>query len=399
MVKVETKETPAEWEERLFLGRSGRLSVVLALGSVGTELSRQLLPPLLPAIVADLSLSPSRVGGALTVMWLCFAAMQYPAGRSADQLSSRTMLSAGSAVMVLALTLLTLVDSYATFVLATATLGIGVGLFIVPMRVLLSDLFVDRRGQAFGLNTAAAMGGGGLAAGLSILALRYAGWRLAFLPVALLVVAVFVFVHRYGHEPYIVRGVDFNLRGTVERVFRDRQVLRLVASYSMVIFTWQAAFSFLPTFLQVNKEFSSSAASGGFALLFLVGLVVMPAAGGLSDRVRSRPLVGLGSTTLAATGLAAMVIAATTPVVVVGLVLFAAGLLSYPPVMQAHMMDLFPDSSMGGDFGAFRTVYFGVASLGPAYVGVVAEFADYAVAFAGLVACLLVSAGVLLYSS
>jgi hypothetical protein len=43
-----------------------------------------------------------------------------------------------------------------------------------------------------------------------------------------------------------------------------------------------------------------------------------------------------------------------------------------------------------------RTVYIGVGALGPTYVGVVADAADYAVAFTGLVGCLLVSCLLLL---
>jgi hypothetical protein len=38
-----------------------------------------------------------------------------------------------------------------------------------------------------------------------------------------------------------------------------------------------------------------------------------------------------------------------------------------------------------------RTVYIGIGTLGPTYVGVVTDTIDYATAFAGLVGCLLLS--------
>jgi hypothetical protein len=57
-------------------------------------------------------------------------------------------------------------------------------------------------------------------------------------------------------------------------------------------------------------------------------------------------------------------------------------------------MDTFPDGSMGGDLGATRTVYLGLGSLGPSYVGFVAGRVSYAAAFAGLLGCLLVSAAI-----
>jgi MFS family permease len=392
-------EPASEWDERLLFGKSGRVSIALALGSVSTELGRQLLPPLLPTIITDLGISPARAGFALTVMWICFSLFQYPAGRAADRLSSKTVLVAGGVVMMAGLTLLVIAEVYLTFVVATATLGIGVGLFIVPMRVLLSDLFVERRGQAFGLNTAAAMGGGALAAGLAILALRYFSWQVSFLPVIGVVTIVIAFVHYFGHESYVVTGVEFNLRETVTRVFGTRRIRWLVISYTLVIFTWQSVFSFVPTFLQTTKGFPSKLASMGFAMLFLVGMVVMPIAGRLSDRAGSRVRVALGSVLLCMLGLAVTIFAAGTVLILVGLLTFAAGLLAYPPVMQAHLMDLFPTSNMGGDFGAFRTFYFGISSLGPTYVGLVAEFAGYAEAYGGLLVCLLASGGILVRSA
>jgi len=112
-------EPASEWDERLLFGKSGRVSIALALGSVSTELGRQLLPPLLPTIITDLGISPARAGFALTVMWICFSLFQYPAGRAADRLSSKTVLVAGGVVMMAGLMLLVIAEVYLTFVVAT----------------------------------------------------------------------------------------------------------------------------------------------------------------------------------------------------------------------------------------------------------------------------------------
>ena len=78
--------------------------------------------------------------------------------------------------------------------------------------------------------------------------------------------------------------------------------------------------------------------------------------------------------------------------------LFAAGLLSYPPVMQAYLMDHLPNESMGGDLGAMRSVYISLGSTGPTVAGVIADLSSFDVAFTVLAGCLLVSA-VLIRSS
>jgi hypothetical protein len=66
--------------------------------------------------------------------------------------------------------------------------------------------------------------------------------------------------------------------------------------------------------------------------------------------------------------------------------------MAYPPVMQAHLMDAFPADDVGGNFGAFRTVYMFIAALGPTYVGVAAEQLSYVTGFASIALGLFLSA-------
>lgn len=67
--------------------------------------------------------------------------------------------------------------------------------------------------------------------------------------------------------------------------------------------------------------------------------------------------------------------------------------------MQAYLFDYLSDDTIGGDFGAIKTVYTGIGSFGPAFVGIVADKASYSVAFGPLIVCLLASIGILLLLS
>lgn len=82
--------------------------------------------------------------------------------------------------------------------------------------------------------------------------------------------------------------------------------------------------------------------------------------------------------------------------IALALVTFSAGIMPFPPVMQAHLMENFLDKNIGGDFGAFKTIYSGIGSLGPLYVGLIASWRDYTTAYLGLACCLLVSGAVIL---
>lgn len=388
---------PTEGEgmpERLMGGHTGRMLVSLSFGWLAVSLGRQALPPLLPNIIDDLAISPFQAGVGLTLLWAIYALFHYPGGRLGDELSRKTILVAGLGVLIAGFTLLTMASTYPLFLIAVSVVGIGTGLYFVPMRAHISSLFVERRGQAFGVNGAFGHTGSGLGGVIAIAVVSVATWRGAFLPVIVGLGAVAVLIHRWSREPYVVSGVDFELRDTVARVFRSPRVARLVVAYSLYAFANQAIMGFLPTFLQVDRGFSPALASATFASLFAVGIVVGPLSGGLGDRLHHFT-VAAGSLGLALLGLVGMLVMSTAPLIVGSVFVFAVGMRAFSPVMQAYVMGLFPDANVGGDFGAFKTVYILVGSVGPTYVGFVAERATYTFAFTGLGACLVLATFIL----
>lgn len=389
-------------EERLMSGYSGRIFVVIGLGTLVANLGRQALPPLLPAIIEGLAITPAAAGFALTLMRICFAVFQYPSGRVADTVTRKVAIVIGLVGMTVGFAVLTQVPSYPVFLVSTALLGVGFAFFSVSGRVLLSDLFVTKRGRAFGLNSAISRFGSIFAAGLAVATLAVGPWQFAFVPVIGLLIVIVVLFHVTSRESYGTRDLfrigrpGGQIRETVGRVFGTPQIRWLVASYTLVIFAWEGAMSFLPTFLQVSKGFSPEFASGGFAILFAVGIVVQPLSGTMSDRWDRRLVAGI-ATLVSIVGLAVLVVAQSVAPIVAGILLYAAGLMAYTPVLQAYLMDIFPDANKGGDLGAFKTVYEGLSSLGPTYVGVMAGLASYTLAFSGFLVCLLASALILFW--
>ncbi len=400
--ETRSRDETQSTDERLLTGYSGKLLLAVSLGWAMIQTGRLVLSPMLPTVMESLTITEFQAGFALTVLWALYALGQYPSGRLSDNLSRKTLLAAGLALLVVGFGVLASAPTYAVFLLGAAVVGAGAGLYPTPARALVSDLFVARRGQAFGLHGASGDGGGAVAAGLAVAVLALATWRFAFIPVALLLVVVLVLLHRWDREAYTPPRIDasagravlHDVRKTAGR-FANRRTVALLVAYSLYAFVWQSVTGFLPTFLQEAKGFSPELAGGGFAALFVVGALVKPVSGSLGDRI-SRPVVAAGSLVVATLALAGVVAATSTLAVTASVVVFAAGLMAYPPAMQAHLMDVFPDGSMGGDLGATRTIYIGLGSLGTTYVGFVAGRAGYKIAFAGLLACLLVSASIVL---
>ncbi|MFB6150121.1 MAG: MFS transporter, partial [Halobacteriales archaeon] len=260
----------------LLTGYSGRIVLLVAFGWFSILLGRQALPPLLPTIIEALRISPARAGVALTVLMGLYSLLQYPAGRLSDALSRTTLLIASIGGMILGFGLLGTVTNYPQLLAGAAVLGVSSSFYFTPSRALLSDLFVERRGQAFGIQTTAGMGGAALAAGVAVGALRYATWQAAFLPTIVLLVGVGILLHRWSHEPYVLSRdeLDFDFRGTVGRLLFQPRIRRLLFMRALTAFTFQGIVGFLPTFLQVEKGFSTTLASASFALVFVVGSVM-----------------------------------------------------------------------------------------------------------------------------
>lgn len=377
-------------DEYLLTGYTGRLFVTVSVGWLFFRMGRAMLPPLLSTIIDQLVITPVEAGLGLTIMWGVYALSQYPSGRLSDRLSRKTLLIASLLLLLVGFLVLLGTVAYPVFLLATAVIGVGGGLYPTAARALVSDLFVERRGQAFGLHDALGSVGSAIAAGVAVAALALATWRMAFLPVVVGVLAVLVLLHFWSHESYVLTGVDLGLQETGLRILRNRRNRWLLVAYTMYSFTWQSVTSFLPTFLELEKGFPISFASGGFATLFIIGALVKPISGNLGDFVGQR-VVAVGALLLGMAGLVGVVLADSMLLSISAVVIFAAGLMAYPPVMQAHLMDRFPTETMGGDLGAMRTVYIGFASLGPTYVGYVAGADSYGLAFLGIVGLLGVS--------
>jgi MFS family permease len=357
---------------------------------MGVLLGRQAISPLLPEMIQDLAISPSQAGFALTLMMGIYSISQYPGGQASDQLSRTTVLVLGLSITIGGFTILSGVSTYGILLLGVALIGIGSGVFFSPSRAFLSDIFVERRGQIFGLHTAAGQMGGMLAAGSAAIVLSFAVWRVVFVLPAVLLVSVVFLLHRWSRENYVFSRVSFQVRGTSSRIFKSTRTRWLIVGYVFFGFTIQAYLGFLPTLLQVEKEFTPLYASVGYALVYAIGVVSAATAGRISDWM-PRPKVVIGALLIAAIGLGLILIPQSRLIVIFGIGVASVGIWAFVPSMQSYLMDIVSNDNLGSDFGMMKGIYTGLGSLGPTYVGVVAEATNYIIAFYGLIGCLLLS--------
>lgn len=384
--------------ERIIGGHTGRILLIITLLLVSLKLTQRLLPPLLPEIISDLAISAFLAGVALTLLRIARASMEYPSGRFADELSRTTVLLVCIGIVIVGVAVLSLAVSYAIFIVGVLVFGVGFGLFTPAARALLSDVFEEKRGIAFGIHMIGGDLAGILAAGIAIVIVSVATWRAGFLPLAIVLIPILVLFYWISHEPIKIAPVEFGIRETGGRLVKDPSLRWLVVVYCLFVMGSSGVISFLPTFLIDVHGFSFAFASSSFALVYAVGIVAKPISGSLSDRIPRPPVAG-GSLILASIGLLLVITSPYRWLVIFGIIGFSFGQRGAPPALQAFLMDRFSNETMGGDLGAMRTVYMSVGSLGPGLTGFFASTLGFTVAYFSLLLFFLLGGAIILWFS
>lgn len=366
----------------IFAGYSGRMLAVLTLGMGAGMAGRAAIPAMLPTIITAYGITPSIAGLALSALIAGIALLQFVGGRLSDQTSRKTVLVAGVVLIAVGFAFLAVAPVFGVFLVGTAVVGIGQGLYLPATFAQISALFTARRGQAFGINSAAFTLGSAVGPGLAIAALAVDRFRLAYVPVVMVLGVVALLLHLQSQEPYVTGVPVLDVRETATRLVASAPIRRSLVTFAVVGFLWQGAVNFVPTLLQVDHGFSAGLAGMVFAALFVVGTAANLVAGNLGDRFGA-PVVAFVGLAVGLFGILVLLWARADWLVALGVLTFGFGVSAFWPVMDAFVMAQLPAETAGGDFGALNTMNLAAGSLGPVYVGVVAERTSYRTAFAG----------------
>jgi len=366
--------------------------LALAVGWFFTLGLRFVVPALLPAIKADFTVSNASVGAAITVMWITYGVMQFPAGALVDRVGERRLLVASTLLAGLGLVGVVASPSFPLFLLATGAFGLGTGLYGPARGTVLTRAFPARDGPAFGAVLATgSLGAALLPAGATLLAV-VAGWRVAIGVTVPAFLATAVVLWRAipprasGTTARTDGGVPAPVRA-VWRAIRTRSVALAVLGATLMLFTFQGLTAFLTTFLVEARGLSEGTAGALFGLLFLVGAASQSAGGGLAERH------GYGRV------LAAVTLASVPPLVALpflenalalGLAVVLVGVrLAVAPLSNAYIIALLPAEIRGTAWGLVRTGFFSIGAFGSVLVGAMADaglFAEAILVLGGLTA-------------
>ncbi|WP_340098404.1 MFS transporter [Salinibaculum salinum] len=349
---------------------------------------RFVVPALLPSITQDFSVSNATAGGAITLLWVTYAMMQFPAGALVDRLGERRLLVASVLVGAAGLVGYAFSPTFGVFLAATAAFGFGTGLYGPPRGIVLSRTFPDRDGLAFGGVLAAGSLGAALLPAIATVVAAVAGWRTAiaitipgFLVAALALWRVVPGGQSAGAVPATDGGTESvrAVAAAVADAIRTRRIGLAVLGVTLMLFIFQGLTAFFTTYLVNVKHLSAGTAGLLFGLLFVSGAVWQSVGGGLADRYGHGPVLAA----VAFSGvvpLVALPFASGTLVLAVLAVCLGVRL-SMGPVTNSYIVSLLPTAVRGTAWGLLRTGFFTVGAFGSTVVGAMADRALFAEAF------------------
>ena len=139
-----------------------------------------LLPPLLPVITAELRISYTEIGLALTVYSFVSALTQTPMGFLVDRFGAARILVCGVALEGLAFGLIGVFPSFAALLFLLGTAGIANAVYHPADYSILNQVVpASRIGKAFSYHTASGLFGEALAPACILVLSAFLGWRIA----------------------------------------------------------------------------------------------------------------------------------------------------------------------------------------------------------------------------
>ncbi|RLG54754.1 MAG: hypothetical protein DRO00_00270 [Thermoproteota archaeon] len=182
--------------------------ILLALGLAGWIISyihRMMVPPLLPMIMDELRVSNTQAGLLMSGFMISYAIAQIPAGYLSDKYGARKVVSLGIGAFSLATLLIGFSRSFEQFLILRILFGLFAGTYFPPITAAISGAFpTEKRGKAIGVFMSGTSIGTALAPIISVPIALLAGWRYAFivlaLPGFLIAAAFFLTLQDKTHE-------------------------------------------------------------------------------------------------------------------------------------------------------------------------------------------------------
>ncbi|MCC4312227.1 MFS transporter [Carnobacterium maltaromaticum] len=364
-----------------------QIIIMLCLGWTVIWIYRSALSPIFPELNLSLGggISDSSLGAIASFYFFGYTGMQIPAGILVDKFGKKMVLIPGFTLFALAAIVIANANGINMVYAGSLMAGIGCGSYYGSAYSLSSESIPqERRGLSTAIINSGSAVGMGIGLILSSLLVKQLGlpWQIMMYLVAILVVLimiVFIKVIRTTPDAVVNHPTAKAKHDPEDKVSMSTLFApHMIASYVLYFATcygYYMVVTWLPSFLQQERGFE------GVAIGFSSALVAFSAIPGalffsrLSDKFQDKKIQFIVVLELlAAAMLVLTVMAPTSGVLLVGLVLYGLlGKLAVEPIIISYIGDTAPKKGYGTTFGVFN--FFGMSSsvLAPWVTGVISD--------------------------
>ncbi|TFJ75548.1 MFS transporter [Carnobacterium maltaromaticum] len=364
-----------------------QIIIMLCLGWTVIWIYRSALSPIFPELNLSLGggISDSSLGAIASFYFFGYTGMQIPAGILVDKFGKKMVLIPGFTLFALAAIVIANANGITMVYAGSLMAGIGCGSYYGSAYSLSSESIPqERRGLSTAIINSGSAVGMGIGLILSSLLVKQLGlpWQIMMYLVAILVVLimiVFIKVIRTTPDAVVNHPTTKAKHDPEDKVSMSTLFApHMIASYVLYFATcygYYMVVTWLPSFLQQERGFE------GVAIGFSSALVAFSAIPGalffsrLSDKFQDKKIQFIVVLELlAAAMLVLTVMAPTSGVLLVGLVLYGLlGKLAVEPIIISYIGDTAPKKGYGTTFGVFN--FFGMSSsvLAPWVTGVISD--------------------------
>jgi predicted MFS family arabinose efflux permease len=348
------------------------------MGWISIYLARSVLPPVLPVLTEEFSLSHSQSGLLETAYLIGYIISKVPAGELSRRFGAKKVLT-GSMIGYGTSSLLTSsAQGFSHMFLLRFLVGIFQGVHLPVANALLSDRFGSRQGKAIGFNESGANVGNTLAFPVAVSLLSVWGWRAAFialsLPAFLLAAATLVLMREQEDEsdtPMVSNGDLWEY---------SRILIPLALSHATYNIVLRTTFTFMPSFLVEYRGMAITAAGYLAMVLPFAGIFSKMGSGFILERLGAKTSIS-GATALSAVFMAMLVRTPGGPWDGLSLVILGLVLYSFSPIIYSSTTSSLPSGLKPVGLGVVTMFGNLVGALSTSAVGALIDSSGYGFAF------------------
>ncbi|MFA9435539.1 MAG: MFS transporter [Candidatus Bathyarchaeota archaeon] len=361
------------------------------MGWISIYLARSVLPPVLPVLTEEFSLSHAQSGLLETAYLIGYIISKVPAGELSRRFGAKKVL-AGSMVGYGASTLLTSsAQGFSHIFMLRFLVGLFQGVHLPVANALLSDRFGSRQGRAIGFNESGANVGNTLAFPVAVSFLSVWGWRAAFIALSLpafLLAAATLALMREDEESDAPEASNGDLWEY------SRILIPLALSHATYNLVLRTTFTFMPSFLVEYRGMAITAAGYLAMVLPFAGIFSKMGSGFILERLGAKTSIS-GATALSAVFMAGLVRTPGGPWVGLNLLTLGLVLYSFSPIIYSSTTSSLPSSLKPVGLGVVTMFGNLVGALSTSAVGALIDSSGYGFAFTVVAAVTLASSALI----